>query len=40
MYDRVQKIIKRTSVLIACVGAMSTELQEVKAHEKRELKKR
>lgn len=33
MYDRVKKIIKRTSVFIACVEAMSTELQDIKAHE-------
>ena len=30
MYDRVKKIISRTSVLISCVEAMSKELQEIK----------
>lgn len=37
MYDRVKKIISRTSVLISCVEAMSKELQEIKECEGRKL---
>lgn len=37
MYDRVKKIISRTSVLISCVEAMSNELQEIKECEGRNL---
>ena len=37
MYDRVKKIISRTSVLISCVEAMSKELQEIKECEGRNL---